>query len=238
MDYSRRLFKDYRKSHTLQSGVYEENDGMSLFNELWERDYKHIFKSINKNARILEIGCNVGFMLKVLNEHGYENLTGIDLSPDDLEVARKILPENIRLEYADAFAFLQGDESYDVIFSKAVFEHIKKDCVMELFELCRQKLSNGGVLIVDVPNMDWLIASHERYMDFTHETGYNKDSLGQIFRSVFENCEIYYGGDSKLRIHRRLARMILGSLVCFSFPGTTKEMIFSREVIGVARKNE
>jgi hypothetical protein len=35
--------------------------------------------------------------------------------------------------------------------------------------------------------MDWLMSNHERYMDFTHEVGYTRESFGDVFRLYFKD---------------------------------------------------
>jgi len=34
------------------------------------------------------------------------------------------------------------------------------------------------------------MSNHERYMDFTHEIGYTRESLGDIFRMYFTNVQV------------------------------------------------
>jgi len=252
MEYSKKLFKEYRESHTIHSGASDDRR-VEYFETMFRCDYQHIFEQIGKTSKILEIGCNVGTMLGVLRRHGYINLEGIDLSPDDLKVANEELPKDIPLHYADAFDFLRDhkDEKYDCIFSRAVFEHIKKERLIELLELCKDSLAPGGVLVVDVPNMDWLIAYHERYMDFTHECGYNSNSLGQVMRSVFGNCEIYYTCEKRYpkgtgigrrmmfglgRLRTNISRYILGKLFMWSLETPNEIALFSKCIVGVCRK--
>lgn len=82
---------------------------------------------MNKDAKILDVGCNSGCLLRVLEKQGFTNLTGIDLSSGDLAVARELCDKDIKLYKADAFDFLNGKEKqFDMIYSRAVFEHIKK----------------------------------------------------------------------------------------------------------------
>lgn len=238
IDYSRELFSNYRKAHIIYTR--ENDDGRyDQFKELYKNSYEKYFKGKSKNARILEIGCNVGTMLKVLAEEGYKELEGIDLSPDDLKIASHDLPTRVHVEYADAFDYLKEKmESYDVIYSKAVFEHIKKEKVNDLLKLCKKALKMGGILLIDVPNMDWLLAYHERYMDFTHECGYNSNSLGQIMRNTFGNCEIRYANDltEATGLKGKIARKVLYKLINWSIPCLEEEALFSRQVIGVSKK--
>lgn len=173
MNYSDKLFKNYRKSHNQISGL-EPSVAETFACDYYCKYYQRLFAGLNRDSLVLEIGCNAGYMLKQMAVvDGFKNLIGIDLSPDDLEIAKNTLPRNVKLECMDAFEFLKGKDSvYDLIFSKAVFEHIEKCRVMELIELCKKALKPGGVLIIEVPNMDWIHAPHERYMDFTHEVGF------------------------------------------------------------------
>jgi len=46
-------------------------------------------KNFPKSSKILDIGCGTGWSMEVLLKSGYENLVGIDLSDDMLEIARK-----------------------------------------------------------------------------------------------------------------------------------------------------
>ncbi len=237
--YSYELFGNYRKSHVNYTCI-RDNGRKEQFERLYRDCYKPIFRKVRKGANILEIGCNEGTMLGVLFDNGYRNLTGIDLSTDDLDIARKSLPQDIKIEYADAFEYLSNKENvYDVIFSKAVFEHIKKENVIELIKICKRVLKNGGVLVIDVPNMDWLLASHERYMDFTHECGYNINSLGQIMRQYFGNCNLYYANDRSGAngIKGKVAKKILATLISWSIPCISEEAMFSRQIIGVSKKS-
>ena len=51
-------------------------------------------------------------------------------------------------------------------------------------------LRAGGAVLIDVPNMDWLFAGHERYMDFTHELGFTQESLSQLLGGVFSEVVV------------------------------------------------
>ncbi len=46
--------------------------------------------------------------------------------------------------------------------------------------------------MIDVPNMDWIWASHVRYMDFTHECGFTEESLIEVLKPQFQNIQISY----------------------------------------------
>ena len=120
-------------------------------------------------SNVLEIGSSKGYLLAALRAEGFERLHGVDLSPNDVAAARALVPE-ADLTCSDATDFLAlHPGTFDLIIAKAVLEHVPKHEVMPFLQAIRTGLTPIGVALVDVPNMDWIFAGHERYMDFTHE---------------------------------------------------------------------
>lgn len=160
-----------------------------FFNDLVQYRYiKHIENY--KNKKVLEIGCNKGYLLKTLQENGFNSLYGIDLSQSDLDIAQKRTSLNT-LKKEDLFIELK-ENKFDVIISKDVMEHVIKEKQEEFVKSVYQALNEGGggVAIIQVPNMDWLMSNHERYMDFTHEVGYTRESFGDVFRLYFKDVSV------------------------------------------------
>ncbi|HKJ92342.1 MAG TPA: class I SAM-dependent methyltransferase [Longimicrobiales bacterium] len=183
------LFERYESTHAryLEGDLGERAE--------WFRD--HV--ALNYGSRlpdpatapaILEVGCGKGFLLGALASAGYTDLAGVDLSAADLEEAgrRFTLPA---LHCADAFDFMTTHAAaYDVVIAKAVLEHVRRDDTLAFLESMRGALRPGGRVIIEVPNMDWLFAQHERHMDFTHETGFTRESLAQVLRLVFPRVDV------------------------------------------------
>jgi len=153
------------------------------------RYYPHI--KHNKKAKILEIGCNKGYMLNALKANGFTQLHGIDLCHEDVEMAKKRTGLT-EIHCQDAFDYLKNrQEKFDVIIAKDVMEHISKDKQEDFVRTIYNNLIyGGGITLIQVPNMDWLFSNHERYMDFTHEIGYTRESFGDIFRLYFEEVKV------------------------------------------------
>ena len=140
----------------------------------------------------------------------------------------------------DAFEFLiDSEEKYDVIYMRAVFEHIDKDRIIELLRLINERLTIDGKVLIEVPNMDWIWASHERYMDFTHEVGFTRESLGQVMRNVFVDVQVENTENSE-RFHSikiTLARKVFGLLLYWSEPVIKPEVFFAKCIMGIGHKN-
>jgi pseudaminic acid biosynthesis-associated methylase len=101
----------------LQS-VYLKNYGITRrqINEAFLRD-------IPKDASLLEVGCNAGNQLILLQRMGYSRLSGVELQPYALEMART-RTRNISLKQGSALALPYADAAFDLVFTSGVLIHI------------------------------------------------------------------------------------------------------------------
>jgi 2-polyprenyl-3-methyl-5-hydroxy-6-metoxy-1,4-benzoquinol methylase len=208
-DYRSRLFSTYNATHIAYLDAGDEAK-LEWFEKYAAGNYLPLLASVDRTkVEVLEVACNKGYLLKALSTHGFKHLRGVDLSPDDVSKAQAVVPE-AEIAYADADAYLcERPGSFDIIILKAMLEHVPKAGTLPLLEKIRTALTKDGVVIVDVPNMDWLFAAHERYMDFTHETGFTRDSLAQVMRNVFDDVRLV---PSKPVVERGLKTRIAASL--------------------------
>jgi 2-polyprenyl-3-methyl-5-hydroxy-6-metoxy-1,4-benzoquinol methylase len=236
-----KLFEQYsNRTDSLDNSFFEKYKWFELY---YSKFYKSHINSLSIiNPKILEIGCNRGYLLKVLNDEGYQNLVGIDLSDDDLTQAKKINP-NCHLHNVDAFDFLENNKSsFDVIIIKAVLEHIPKNSIENLLFLMKGALNDNGIIIIDVPNMDWFFASHERYMDFTHEVGFTKESMTQIVSLYFNKYSIFTADNIFVdhwysKIKKNIARWFLNLLFCWADGQGSSNPIWDRSLIAICQNN-
>ncbi|MGE0197446.1 MAG: class I SAM-dependent methyltransferase [Simkaniaceae bacterium] len=244
-----RLFYHYSKRCDEIDSGYEEK--LAWFHDYALNAFAKYIHPRNHSDKVLDIGCSRGYLLSVLYAWGFKNLTGIDLSPNDISHAKVLAPE-ISFEKDDAFEYLaKHQNTFDIIISKAVLEHIEKKRVFEFIEKCYEALTPKGILILDVPNMDWLFASHERYMDFTHEVGFTIISLKQIMGEVFSKVEthpidFYTFQDKKVPFYKKakrnltriFARKLLNTLFEWADPQgcSTCNPIWQRSILGVGYK--
>lgn len=185
------LFSNYNRTHLSAVDGEDPRAKIDWFNKYVQLNYlPHLQCCSRDDIQILEIGCNKGFLIFALASAGFRKLKGIDLSPDDIQFAKQLVPE-AEVLCGDAESHLEkATESYDFIILKAVLEHVDKGKVVPLLMKIRDALRPNGRVIIDVPNMDWLMAQHERYMDFTHEVGFTRESLAQVMRNVFRDVQV------------------------------------------------
>jgi len=125
-----------------------------------------------KDLRILDLGCGSGRHSLSLAKRGYKNITGIDLSPTLLEVAKQTAQEeglNIRFEQCD-MRHIPADWHFDLVInlftSFGYFETDEENA--EVIQGMSESLVPGGWLVMDFFNSDWLrhnlISHDERIM--------------------------------------------------------------------------
>jgi SAM-dependent methyltransferase len=136
-------------------------------------------------ARILEIGCGPGTILKYLPQAEY---FGFDLSSRYIELAKKRFP-NARFlcERVSEFS-LSDPQSFDLVLALGVIHHLQDSEANKLFEIAYQALKPGGKLVTvdgvltseQSPAARWLLLRDRG--DFVRTA---KEYLG-IASSVFE----------------------------------------------------
>lgn len=92
-------------------------------------------------ARILDIGCGRGHLVRALSKRGFD-AWGIDLNPNARELAGEL---NVRTMSADALEF--GDASFDAVVSFHAIEHIPP-LEKAILEVARVVKPGGKVLLV------------------------------------------------------------------------------------------
>lgn len=113
----------------------------TLFSELMKD------KCFNKGKRVLEVGCGRGSLSCYFADAGYD-CTLLDLSPQAIDIARKIFEQNgLKANFAvgDANALPYKDGSFDVVFSIGLLEHFE-DIEKPIKEQVRI-LDKGGIFI-------------------------------------------------------------------------------------------
>lgn len=115
---------------------------------------------IGAGLRLLDIGCGQGYVLEHALQRGWE-VWGLEPSKRWAEKTATRLGVKVweqRVEYADLPA-----ESFDVVFSDSVIEHLPEP--MAMMKLAQRVLKPGGIAYLVTPNADALV-NHFREMVF------------------------------------------------------------------------
>ena len=143
----------------------------------------------DKCLPILDVGCGWGGFLMFLKSQGYSNLSGIDSSHQQIEIAQKLGLNNV--VGGDVFEALSKHQNYYACISAFnVLEHLDKDQVLPFLRSAKSALRDDGCLLLELPNANSIFGGRTRYWDFTHELSFTPTSLLQILRVVgFTNIQ-------------------------------------------------
>jgi 2-polyprenyl-3-methyl-5-hydroxy-6-metoxy-1,4-benzoquinol methylase len=130
--------------------------------------------AMKKGDRLLDIGCGRGDFTKAFKDLGLQ-VAGIDREQGDSELLQGI---DVRIQKDlenDAFPF--EDNSFDVVFSKSVIEHVRTPDTFMKEQL--RVLKPGGRLITMTP--DWHTQMFIFYDDHTHVHPYTATGMKDLF---------------------------------------------------------
>jgi|SRR3989344_1047940 len=87
--------------------------------------------NLNKDVKILELGCNVGRNLQNLFTLGYTNLHGVEINAEAIKLGKTQYPELYEKIYVHVGRckdiLSKINEDYDIIYTQAVLLHIDDD---------------------------------------------------------------------------------------------------------------
>jgi len=185
MDYRSVVYGKYASKIKKQPKVKEEETALQ-----WVNNYRVYLKGWlpkNKESRILDIGCGSGRFLNFLKLSGYENIEGVDISQEQIELAKNITN---KVYAEDCMEFLKSHEnSYDLIVGIDIIEHFNKSEAVEILNLCYKSLKPDGGLIMQTPNAESPFGLAVRYGDITHEVIFTPESISGLLE-LFEYKDI------------------------------------------------
>jgi ubiquinone/menaquinone biosynthesis C-methylase UbiE len=140
--------------------------------------------SLKPNARVLDVGCGTGALLKKLAQRRDLMLYGVDPVPEMLAVARRKLPETVSLQQGWAEEIPHAAREFDTVVCCSVFHYIREPA-KALLEM-RRVLKPGGVLVLTDWCRDFFLGkiydSYLRAFDSAHFRTYTQAECASLLR--------------------------------------------------------
>ena len=200
--------------------AFDENtkeNSLTWKREWYNANFRKFFPK-DFSAKLLDIGPGLGELLITEREWGYVNGRAIDISPSVADYCKN---RGLECEcVADSAEWLKEHKNcYEVITLLDVFEHIPQSESVEFLKACKGALSDTGILILQVPNIQSAESFLHRYNDLTHVFGYSQHTLEQLISMAgFETVRLYpfeeYPGDDADRKMIRRLRSIYWKALC------------------------
>lgn len=235
-DYRSRIYAKY------SSGFQEAStDFDNVLSKRWGKAYDWYLRGWlpeDKQANILDVACGGGRLLHFFKTRGYTQLTGIDISPEQVRLAKQVTEKVIE---ADVLEFLETTtKTYDLVVGLDIIEHFKKDEVLRFIDGCYRVLMTNGRLILQTPNAESPMVNVVRYGDFTHEICFQHNSISRLLRlcgfdavEVREQGPVPYGYSLKSMLRWVMWQLIRLGLKIYNLAetGTTGSGVFTRVFI-------
>lgn len=106
---------------------------------------------INKDSKILDVGCGVGVFTAELKRRGYKNYVGIDLIQANITKLSQKYPDYKFIVKDIVKKRIEGE--YDAVLLLSVTQHIVREKYFKfLLENIQNNLNGGGILFVNDKN--------------------------------------------------------------------------------------
>ena len=132
--------------------------------------------ALRGRTRVVDLGCGHGELLSLLAEHGV-SAYGVETEPDFVE---RLGEKGLEVVEADALAHLAGlaPAAVDGVVASHVVEHLPPAVMIRLIEMAHDALAPGGVLVMETPNPESLVAGSVNFhRDPTHLSPVHPDTL-------------------------------------------------------------
>ncbi|MEL6763847.1 MAG: class I SAM-dependent methyltransferase [Cyanobacteria bacterium J06607_6] len=153
-------------------------------------NFLYDWSALDGDEIVLDVACGTGeFERHALAHHPEQSVTGVDLSPSMLEIARQKCPTvNFTLGSATALPF--GADRFDVVLSANAF-HYFEPVDQALGEMVRVTRPGGRVIILDWCRDDWLCQLCDwglKLVDPAHRQCYTQTEFHALLRQ--QNLQI------------------------------------------------
>ena len=131
-----------------------------------------------KNARVLELGCSGGVLIKNLKARGFLDITGLDISGKAIKKCKERGIENAIV--GDAADTKIAGKKFDVIIASDLLEHMEDDS--KALKEWHRLLDKNGSLIVFTPAFRFLWSGHD--VSNQHYRRYAKKELLSLLKKT------------------------------------------------------
>jgi len=159
------------RSH-VSSGLRKILEAPAIFNfwqkitgaERWKRRIIVEFVNPGANAKILDIGCGTGSILKLIDKNLNVEYVGCDVNRAYIDSTQKIKRGKSRFYCCKAEDIPLHESGFDIVLCIAVVHHLSNESSKELVRSIKQKLNPGGMFLLAEPVWTSKQSAIEKYI--------------------------------------------------------------------------
>jgi len=198
--------------YPIQEEFYAQEDSLRISGYRKKLD---ILTKVGAGKRLLEIGSCTGVFLNEARNRGFE-VEGIELSEGNCQIAKTSFGLDLRCIDVEEQDF--SPESFDVVFSSHVFEHLMDP--LAVAKLLTDLLRPGGFLMMEVPNqydtfsmmrkrwMRKVLPRQRSFLSIHHTVFFSPRTLcllGQLSGCRVRHVRNVYSGHNNPLLHPKIA---------------------------------
>lgn len=171
-----------------------------------------------RGKKILEVGCGDGYGSAYLAKTALE-VIGIDYEKEViLRAQKKYSAKNLSFLYGDAAGLEFNDNTFDIVCSFQVIEHIPEDKLLRYLSEIKRVLKNEGTFYLSTLNLEYAMKSPPTYQkNPAHCKEFRFDELKGLLSKIFQGVEIFgLHLTTRHRLYQRLKKSGIFNFV----PGT------------------
>lgn len=247
MNIQEKLIETYHSGH-YDAFMPKSEDEWRWVLDRFDLNFSPYMTNLNKNNKVVDLPCGVGYLEDYLIEKGFNSLVAVDLSGEQIEVAKSVLSQRkvsyqgkVEFIIDDIFDFLSKGEKYQAIFLIDIIEHFGKEDVFKLIRYAVNSLEADGLLFIRTPNAEYPMFGRF-YNDLTHITPFTTTSMSQLIRAcslteVHNGFEVVPFSSKKQLFTGKIKEVIFNAVqgLLGKFLGVKKGG-FSENIVCIAKK--
>lgn len=153
--------------------------------------YAVLAEPLVRNKRVLEIGCGSGYGADYLSKSA-SSIVAIDISPDGISYCQdKYGKDNLIFMPADGLKLPFKSDSFDIVLSFQVIEHVDPRNVLNYLSEIKRVLNREGVFLVSTPNSRLRLLPFQKPWNPEHIREYKDEEFKKLLTHVFKEVKVY-----------------------------------------------
>lgn len=144
---------------------------------------KKIVTSIERDSKILDIGCGLGNKMRFLHSIGFNDITGIERNEQVVKIAKS---NGLNVHVPEDFMKEENYGRYDLLFFSHIIEHFQYQDLKNFLEGYFPFLKPGGHIVIITP-----VLQADFFDDFDHVKPYGLRGLMQVFGDATAQVQFY-----------------------------------------------
>lgn len=198
----------------------------------WEK----VLKPLDRNLRILEVGCGRGGKTDFLHAQGFTDILGVEKNEFQVQACRS---RGLNVATLKEFEQNNADDKFDFLILSHIVEHFDFEDLVEFVDGYLKYLKPGGLLLIATPMLHphfWLDLDHKKpyypqgiknfYSGVDEQVGFTSKYILKLKDIRFRKSPVRIKNDRSLLLKKNDLPMLIFNMMCsalfkvsFSFMG-------------------